>query len=379
MNYHISMLTFSSKIPTGTTSELLRSSPWSNSTAPFTITGVENVQVAISDDDERFQSGYYSPSEQGQTLVNDLLLKDQTIPAGTQMTHYIGSIIRSTSPNEFGTYDEYLVTFPRKFESGKLGTEVGDKYSVFVFPQQRADGSYPQFDTSGTYKWAKTQTIGTAKDWVEYPKVACFAMGSMIETDTGPTPIELLRTEDMVLTRDNGYRPIRWIGSSVIDANTLDLQPNLRPILIAKDALGANLPDQDLTVSPQHRMLVQSKIGKRLYDHSELLVAAKHLIGLEGISVFCPEQGVSYFHILFDQHEIVLSNGTWSESLFPGPQALRAISPEARREIFARFPELANPDNRPNGARRFLNGREAREFVGRHHKHHGRRQLFEPV
>jgi hypothetical protein len=55
--------------------------------------------------------------------------------------------------------------------------------------------------------------------------------------------------------------------------------------------------------------------------------------------------------MLFDDHQIVWSNGTPSESLFIGPEALKAVSPEGRLEIQTLFPEICDPDFQPRPAR----------------------------
>ena len=91
-----------------------------------------------------------------------------------------------------------------------------------------------------------------------------------------------------------------------------------------------------------------------------------------------PAGGITYFHLLFDRHEIVMSDGAWSESLFTGPQALNSVSDAARREIFALFPDLA-AGLAPQPARRLLTGREARQLADRQRRNLGRRNLVESL
>jgi 4-hydroxy-tetrahydrodipicolinate synthase len=43
----------------------------------------------------------------------------------------------------------------------------------------------------------------------------------MIDTRRGPVAVGELRVGDRVLTRDNGFRTIRWIGSRTLDAAAL--------------------------------------------------------------------------------------------------------------------------------------------------------------
>ncbi|NHF72552.1 Hint domain-containing protein [Paracoccus sp. 12-3] len=202
-----------------------------------------------------------------------------------------------------------------------------------------------------------------------YLNPTCFATGTLIDTATGPRAVETLVAGDLVLTRDRGLRPLAWAGGRHLDARHLDIAPNLRPIRIRAGALGPGLPASDLTVSPQHRILMRSKITERICGTPEALVAARHLCTLPGIEVTNPPGGIGYHHLLFDRHEIVRSNGAWTESLFTGPQAMASLSPAARREIRAIFPELFG-QNAPRwaGARDFLTGAQCRELTRRHQK-----------
>lgn len=116
---------------------------------------------------------------------------------------------------------------------------------------------------------------------------------------------------------------------------------SLAPILIRAGSLGDGLPLRDLTVSPAHRMLFTSCRAHLYFEEPEVLVAAKHLTGAEGIQQQ-EAKDVGYLHFMFDHHEIVLANGSWSESFLPEDQALRSVDAEQRTELFKLFPDLAN-------------------------------------
>ncbi|AGT11358.1 Hint domain-containing protein [Paracoccus aminophilus] len=200
----------------------------------------------------------------------------------------------------------------------------------------------------------------------EIGDILCFAAGTLIATANGEIAIENLRVGDLVLTKDHGPQPIRWIGSTKLSAKDLAKHEKLRPVRIAAGALGAGFPASDLSVSPQHRVLVRSRIAEKLFGTDEVLVAAKQLLQIEGINIATDLAEVEYFHMLFDQHEVVLANGTETESLYTGPMALSTVSPEARAEIFALFPELKDRDYSPSTARVLISGRQARKLVVRH-------------
>lgn len=52
-------------------------------------------------------------------------------------------------------------------------------------------------------------------------------------------------------------------------------------------------------------------------------------------------QEVAYFQQLFYSHEIVSANGSPSESMLAGEEAMSALTAEARAEIKDLFPEVA--------------------------------------
>lgn len=200
--------------------------------------------------------------------------------------------------------------------------------------------------------------------------VMCFLKETLVSTTSSRSVlIEDLEEHDAVLTHDGTIATIRWIGSRRFDAVDLAANPKLRPVRIRAGALGAGTPEQDLWVSRQHRVLVRSMIAQRMFGTDEVLVPAIMLVGLEGIDVDTDLEDVEYYHILFDKHEVICSNGAWTESLFTGPEALKAVSPEARKEIEAIFPAICEPDFAPEPARHIpQTGKLIKELVGRHTK-----------
>jgi len=197
-------------------------------------------------------------------------------------------------------------------------------------------------------------------------EVFCFVAGTMIETEVGLVAVEDLKIGDMVLTRDNGLQPIRWIGRVKISAGALARNAKIRPIRVQAGSLGENTPSTDLLVSPQHRILVRSKLAMKIFGALEVLVPAKQLLIHEGIDYAEDLTEVEYFHFLFDQHEVVMSNGAATESLYTGPQALKAVGRVAREEIIALFPELEDAGHVPESARALASGRMARRLSQRH-------------
>lgn len=90
----------------------------------------------------------------------------------------------------------------------------------------------------------------------------------------------------------------------------------LRPVLVPAGALGPDVPECDLYVSPQHRLLIQST-DAICGTTQEVFASAKHLVGHNGIAYSPKNDGVEYYHIWLGKHEIIKSNGAYTESFFP--------------------------------------------------------------
>ncbi|MDC0737045.1 Hint domain-containing protein [Cognatishimia sp. SS12] len=169
--------------------------------------------------------------------------------------------------------------------------------------------------------------------------VPCFTPGTRINTARGDILVEDLMIGDLVKTRDHGMQPIRWLGHRVLSARELAQHSYLQPVKIARGALGNALPSRDMCVSPNHRVLITDPKTELLFGETEILVSAKHLIGMPGITR-ADVTDISYVHFMCDGHEIVLSDGIWSESFQPGAQALAGLDDAQRTEIFTLFPDL---------------------------------------
>ncbi|WP_420012176.1 Hint domain-containing protein [Tateyamaria sp.] len=169
--------------------------------------------------------------------------------------------------------------------------------------------------------------------------IICFTPGTRIATQKGEVAVERLQPGDKVFTRDNGIQTLRWVGQRDLAPQEMRAHPEFQPVLIRKGALGNDLPQRDMLVSPQHRMLLTSDLAEVMFDEREVLVAAKHLTGLDGVDQV-QTGAVSYLHLMFDQHEVVLADGAWSESFQPGDHSLKGIGADQRSEVLTLFPEL---------------------------------------
>ncbi|WP_212524143.1 Hint domain-containing protein [Actibacterium sp. MT2.3-13A] len=197
------------------------------------------------------------------------------------------------------------------------------------------------------------------------PGVICFAAGTRIATPEGPRPVEDLGEGDLIQTRDDGVQEILWTGRKRITGARLYAMPHLRPIRIRAgalggDALGLGIPDGDLIVSPQHRLLIRGRAAEALFQTPEVLVAAEDLVNGRSIAVDHGLREVTYVHLMLERHQVVWANGVEAESFHPANTALDTISPAQRERLLNRLPALADdPHAYGDFARRNLSAPEA--------------------
>lgn len=183
--------------------------------------------------------------------------------------------------------------------------------------------------------------------------IPCFVRGTVISTLGGEVLIEDLKVGDRIVTRDNGLQKIRWIGSRTVSG-----RGKLAPVRIGAGVMGN---DADLWLSPNHRVLKHGFAMELHFEAHEVLLAAKHMLETQGVELIELDQ-VEYFHILFESHEVILSNSIWTESFHPGQEGLKSMDTEALDEIFEIFPELKNsskPTSNFDLARKVLKSYEA--------------------
>jgi len=167
--------------------------------------------------------------------------------------------------------------------------------------------------------------------FVTVNQVPCFVEGTKVKTPEGEVAVEHLQVGNLVLTKDDGAQPLRWIGSRTVAA-----AGSFAPIHIRRGTFGEH---GDLWVSPLHRVLVSDPMSELLFAEAEVLVAAKELV--DGKNVRQVEGGeVTYVHLLFDRHQILWSEGLETESFLPGPQIVHALEQDVMTEICTLFPEL---------------------------------------
>ena len=246
---------------------------------------------------------------------------------------------------------------------GSLSYNTAD--GTFTFTIDRAAILASGSDQTVTFTVTGSDGLFFDTDTVILNLLICVARGTMIRCKGGQRPVEDIRPGDAVWTLDDGLQTVRWVGSRRLSGAELRAEPSLRPIRIRPGALGEGRPRRTLRVSPQHRLLLSDWRAEMLFGAPEVLAPAKGLVDDGAIMVDHAATEVEYFHLLFDRHQIIETEGALTESFHPGPWSLREIDRAAREELFRLFPELeADLEAYGEAARMALKPFEAR-LVGR--------------
>jgi alanine dehydrogenase len=187
--------------------------------------------------------------------------------------------------------------------------------------------------------------------------VPCLVAGTLVATPAGLGAVEDLQPGDLVMTRDDGAQPLRWIGRATRAAEGRDA-----PVVIEAGALGEH---DRVELSQNHRVLLRSARAELLFGESEILVKAKDLLNDKTVRLRRDGSAVTYVHLLFDRHQIINGNGLDSESYHPGDETLASFDPDTRDELLRLMPEVAEQGAQAYGpaARMALKSYESRALL----------------
>jgi len=184
------------------------------------------------------------------------------------------------------------------------------------------------------------------------PPPICFCAGTLIATPSGRRAVESLRPGDMVLTEAGRAVPVAWVGISSYSAAALAADPSLLPVRIPAHAFAPGLPERDLDLSPQHRIVLEDPACDLLFGTPRVFVNARHLLGT---LARVPQEGeeVRYVHLLLERHEILLAEGLPAESFQPARRMVDLMVGPMRDslmrtlEVLGAEAMLARPDALP--------------------------------
>ena len=172
----------------------------------------------------------------------------------------------------------------------------------------------------------------------------CFLRGTLIRTVQGDKKVEDLAVGDLVPTVFGGEVPITSITRDLIGA----------PVRIARSALDADVPNDDLYVTRQHALLIDGT-----------LVAAGNLFNGTTITELAAGDldDFEFFHVGLERHNVIYANGAPCETLLePRRAALCAIAAVwlATGSLKIAYPQRGRTLDRPPSTDRCHPGRTGR-------------------
>lgn len=317
---------------TATSGDPLTTTSATGATGSFTVNpDAAPTQIFVDDDDTVFEDAFQETGGP-QTLTDPVTVNGTTFSAGS----VVELEFSVSATDEFGVVSELFYVRIGGVNVGITAAEPTPTGTAFTLGASNAGDATP------------------------YATLPCFTAGTLIDTETGSTPIEDLAVGDLVRTMDHGLQPIRWIGQRRLEISELMANPALRPVEIAAGVLDNSRP---LVVSPQHRMCLSGWQAELLYGEPVVLVPAKALLSDDRVCVVPATRAVTYIHLLFDTHEVIFAEGAASESFHPGEMGVAGFSDAQRDELQAIFGNITEAaEDRHTTAYPILKVHEATAF-----------------
>ena len=168
------------------------------------------------------------------------------------------------------------------------GSESVDTFNVETFAFSNGAGGYTTYT---------------------YDQLACFLAGTLIRTPEGGVAVEALQPGDLVMTTSGLAKPVLWVGRRAVETRLAHPLTDT-PIRFKAHALGLNMPERDLYVSPDHALLVDG-----------VLVQAGALVN--GTTIARPRdlpETFTYYHVELENHDFLYAEGLPAETFLDNGQ-----------------------------------------------------------
>ena len=207
------------------------------------------------------------------------------------------------------------------YSSGSLTVGApGGTISIGISASIQTDGTGSLSPSNVTYRGGAGGTQGSqfvsgggASPWIfslssPTPVPICFVEGTLIHVGGGVyNQIEDLKTGNWIET-SRGIKRIKWVARKHYPHSIIKLFPQVLPIRFKIGALGKEVPTSDLLVSRSHGMFIHG-----------MAVAAVDLvngISIEQCSATDYPQGITYYHLEFEENEIINAQGALSTTFY---------------------------------------------------------------
>lgn len=141
---------------------------------------------------------------------------------------------------------------------GEGGETGGDTLDLNGIADRTTINIMNPIDVGGGISSTVQLLDGTVVNFNNIENIICLVPSTLVATHSGLRKIEDLKVGDPVMTQDNGLQKIGWIGKTTVCGDD-----KFAPVNFAKSVFPGAL--SDLTVSPQHRMLIKGYRAELLF------------------------------------------------------------------------------------------------------------------
>lgn len=128
--------------------------------------------------------------------------------------------------------------------------------------------------------------------------------GTMIVTARGFERIETVEPGDRVVTFDSGLQTVRAVRREPIWFAAGECPPSMQPLFVPAGAIGNA---QDMVLLPHQAVLVESDAAEAALGDPFVLMMAKDLEGVRGITRVTPEAPAYVVTLEFDNDEVIFA------------------------------------------------------------------------
>lgn len=159
-----------------------------------------------------------------------------------------------------------------------------------------------------------------------------------LRTPCGGRRAENIRKGDLIVTRDNGLQAVRLVFTRTVTEAEIAADPSLAPVRLKPRSIGPMMPQRDLLVAPDHKVLVPGYRLADMPDTASYLIPARDVAGASDEAFLDRATGdVTYYNIVFDDHQVFCANGLPVESYVPTEKAVTGLDPAVKADLEATF------------------------------------------
>ena len=132
------------------------------------------------------------------------------------------------------------------------------------------------------------------------------AAGTLIATEQGWQPVELVQVGCDMLTFDNGAASVLTIDRHILWCGQGVCPKSMWPLAVPAGVLGNR---RAMLLLPDQNVMLESDLAEMLFGDPFALVPAVALQGYRGISRVCPHGAIEIISLRFAEDQLVYANG----------------------------------------------------------------------